>query len=386
MILDDPLADYADDSKPDLRGAGLPSPARGEFDGKFRIVVQACVWASMDGTWINRLRQAAGGKRPMKWADVRAYVAEERSADSTAVRAALGSQGIIVTDPMRLLRETDLASDAAGQMVAPLAFFIVGDGGRSKHPYVASQRATLRRFVIHSMLGSSGVGTICDLLAGVDSYEIDGNIRRRSGVSASVRGGIIRELGASINKSALLATHATTLASPLLDPDHPDRLRSESREPFTVDGQDWRPPALVCAEVLGVVAQRRLVLDRGHDDVAAQAAKLRDLAELSADPLYALERARGIEALQQTALVGEARGYVRTGDDAFEQRLELADICAGWARTLVETRGFLGLVRECRCVIYEGLVLTADAADRLDEDRRRHRALITSFARRMGWN
>ncbi len=220
------------------------------------------------------------------------------------------------------------------------------------------------------------------------ALEVDGDVRGVSRRSADLRAAVAGDLAQSITKAAKLASKVTVLTAPLLDPD--GRHAAEGRG--LVGGRgDWRSErfdpygALASQEALGVAADRRLIVDAGHDDITALTAKVRDLAEVYARDRFFDDREAAIAALQQQR-DGEAgegeRGFVRAEDDRSDVRLQVADVAAGWARTLLAGGGYHALVVTFRCVLHNGRPLDRDGAVTLDRQIAEHRALVAAYLAR----
>lgn len=385
---DDESADYSDETKVDRRGLDACEAGLQPFQRELSTVVEAVVGADLSAAWIAPLRRAAGNANPMKWDDVTSFVMHGTGSESIAARNGLAAQVLIVTDPFRTVRRLDLAANAEGRLGIPYAAFLFGGNSvrGTKHLAGAPGPAlggALRRLVLENTLDSSGLGLLCERIAQADSREVDGDPRRRGAARSALMASVSGQLGGSLNKAAKLASKATALTAPIIDPDHPggDRVRRQA-EVFAEAGSwgtfDW----LVAQEALGVVAERRLVVDRGHQDITNLTARLRDMAEVHAQgPDF--DRAQAFEALrdERAQAAHEGRGYVRAGDDRRHLQLQVADVVAGWGRTIIADprRGYRELARIFRCVLYNGAQLTPERAARLDEEITEHRKLVASF-------
>ncbi|MEP6622447.1 MAG: hypothetical protein ABJE47_24195 [bacterium] len=80
---------------------------------------------------------------------------------------------------------------------------------------------------------------------------------------------------------------------------------------------------LLSQDPLGVVAERRLVVDKGHEDITDPTARLPDLAEVHSS-LY-FDRNQAFDALHDAREEGQVsgRGYVRAGDDRRDLLLQI---------------------------------------------------------------
>lgn len=243
-------------------------------------------------------------------------------------------------------------------------------------------RDAVRRYVLESTLDSSGLGLLCDHIASAESHDLDGNVHRR-GLRGTLMDAMAGEVGGSLNKAAKLASKATALAVPIIDPDHPGGDRVRRRTEAYAEVSRWGSlDHLVSQEALGVVAERRMVVDQGHQDITDLTARLRDMAEVHSQGLY-YDREQAFEALREAREAHfEGRGFVRAGDDRRELLLQVADVAAGWARTIIVSRGYRELVNIFRCVLYNGSPLTQERAARLDEEIADHRKLVASFVGR----
>ena len=104
------------------------------------------------------------------------------------------------------------------------------------------------------------------------------------------------------------------------------------------------------------------------------------MAEVHAGEPFFEDREAAFESLRQQRLEGASpRGYVRSDTDAKQQRLQLADVAAGWARTIIRAQGYDALVTTFRCVIYNGQILSREEAHLVDQERRDHAQLMKRY-------
>lgn len=373
----DPLADYADETTLDTRNS-----AAGDGDcEQLRTVVEAVIVAGPAAGWVPLLRSRGPAVRPMKWGDVALFVTRGRGSESVAVRTGLAGQVIVVTDPMHLVRGVDLLSAERGS-TPPISLMTLLRAPRclpSAHPAVVFA-TTLHEALVHDTASTSGIGRLAEDVAALEAGDV---------VSGSFRGTVhtdivartLAPLKGSLTKTAKLASKATTLIVPLLDSEHPGHPRLHPAD----EGSVYRfaaPDRFLAKRSLDAVAGRRLVVDRGHNDIINQTANLRELAEIYASDPYSVDNERAREALMRltrkgtAAPGGSAKGYVRPGDDVESVQLQLADVAAGWARTIIEETGYAALVDTFRLVIYNGRPMTADVARVVDAEREQHRRLF----------
>lgn len=318
-------------------------------------MVEAVIGVELGAAWIPPLRRRAATDGPIKWPTVAAFVMSGTGEEARAARAGLGAQQIIVTDPMHEARRLDLHFAERGLLTTPTSalLFPRREAG-VETPTAATQ--VIRRHLFNTTLRDSGLGTLCDLLAQADSGSQDGDIAGRGIPAAAFLAPIAASLRGSLNKAAKLASKSTALASPLLDP---ERHRARRRP----GGEDlvFAPPQLVHVEAqraLTIVADQRLVVDQGHQDITQLTEQLRDMAEVHSGEPFLDDRAAPFEALRQQRTEGaSARGYVRADSDARQLRLQIADVAAGWARTIAREQGYAALVATFRCVVYNGRIL-----------------------------
>lgn len=342
-------------------------------------MVEAVVGVDLGAAWIPPLLRQAAVDGPMKWPQVAAFVTSGFGEEARAARAGLGAQQIIVTDPMHEARRLDLYFEERGLLAEPACMALFAKGAARRGQLAAgSHTEQIRRFLFDATLWQSGLGTLCDLLSQVDSLWPDGDITRRRIPAGAYLAPIAESLGGSLNKAAKLASKTTALASPLLDPDRQPARRHQSGE-----GAVFLHPDLVqiaAQKALTVVADQRLVVDQGHSDITRLTQQMRDMAEVHAGEPFFEDRQAALETLRQQRRDGaSARGYVRSDTDARQQRLQLADVAAGWARTVIRGRGYETLVTTFRCVIYNGRILTREDAVLLDRERRDHARLMKQY-------
>jgi hypothetical protein len=177
---------------------------------------------------------------------------------------------------------------------------------------------------------------------------------------------VVEAANGSISAAVRLATTANALTAPLVDPDAPYRNSLRASSPlFTMSR--WSDPATFVANAaLSEIARRRLIIDEGHSDASA-IESVRRAAEASL-------RARAYDQAWLSELTIE-KGFVKEASDERILSLQVADVAAGLARTILAAEGYRGLVGEFRCVIYNDRVLTRDSAKELDSAIIDHRNL-----------
>lgn len=222
------------------------------------------------------------------------------------------------------------------------------------------------------------MGTLCGLLAQADSRGWDGDIAGRGPSSREYLSPIAGRLGGSLNKAAKLASKTTALASALLDPDRRPSRRVASGEDAVFDR--FELGHVIAQRALTVVAEQRLVVDQGHQDITRLTQQLRDMAEVHAAEDFFDDRAAAFDTLEQRRREGAAvRGYARPDTDLRQLRLQLPDVAAGWARTIFRTCGYEVLATTFRCVIYNGRILSREDAVLLDRERRDHISVMRKY-------
>ncbi len=345
---------------------------------------EGVIGADLEASWIGGLRERAPDPGPMKWDHVKEFVLSGTGGAADAVREGLGGQALIVTDPMRHARSVDLSMATAGLHATPLADLIFLDCRPTRE---VDRRAMVglrqisdraRAYIFDEVVRASGLGRIAGYLADSQrsavEYGYASGPASRSGliapVTASLKGGL--------NKVVKLASKATALALPVTDPDHAGHTRVYERLSSYVEVYRYGLPADKVAQAsLSIIAERRMVVDGGHDDIVKLTGQIRDMAEVFAEgPYFDRARAFGDLAERRSTDAASRRGFVRSGDDVRELRLQVADVLAGFGREIVARHGYGELHRRVRKVIYNGQALTAELAATLDREKHDHARLM----------
>jgi hypothetical protein len=301
----------------------------------------------VDGDWVGHLRTAARGANPIKWQRVQ-HLLTSNSSDAVAVRDGLAQAVIVVVDPMVLLRGVDFTWVRAG--LPPIALWY-------KVPELRRLRRRLDRCAAEGLIALSGAERIRELLTEtLGIVNLDDGAEHRVKCSPEA---LCDRLGGSLRKSILLAASATTALAYEQDP--------ETEERFAGFGGLFRfaEDDFVTRERLQAFAERQVVFDGGHEDVVRVVADLHQLV-IERRSRYAsffdFESAR--------------RGYITTGDDREQLRLQLADVAAGYARDVLDTYGLVETCKRFRLVLFNGSRLDGDDARRYDDECRAHRNLV----------
>ena len=165
-----------------------------------------------------------------------------------------------------------------------------------------------------------------------------------------------------LNKISRIALHTTALIAHEYDPEQRVELA-----PFVTGFSFGMDTGGYNQARIDAVVRRQTVYDRGHEDSTSIAAKLHQLARrrIAGAPLYLC------------GMFGDPlEGGVRTGVTAEEVELQMADVAAGWARNVLQDRGALALQQRFRVVLYNGFVLDAEEAEKLDSERRVYQRLF----------
>ena len=389
LLLDDASADYADDRTVSRIASARTDARHPAFRLELQTVVESVIGASLGAPWIATLRALARGASPMKWNHVKDAILTGFGLDVSSVRDGLAAQVVVVTDPMATARTIDLATATGRPHFFPLGVLLFArkQGARERPslpPEIARMVDFMRRGTFDDILEGSGLGRLCDHMSQADARDSAGEAafgwRSRNRMLES----FASSLGGSLNKAAKFASKATVLAVPILDPEHPAYVAIERRfEELAGVMRFGGYAGEMAQQALTLVANRRLVVDAGHRDITDLTAKLRDIVELHAKGPWFNDAQQAIDAFTDDhAESPAARGFVRPGDDRQELRLQVADVAAGWAGTLIEQHGYRGLASVFRCVLYNGTPLTTERAMRIDERRRQHDGLLASMAGR----
>lgn len=320
-------------------------------------VVEASYMGDMDAAFVHHLRAAARDAHPMKWADVLPLVLCGTGSEAMAVRDGLSTATIVIVDPRPFLHELDLSVLGTSGVPPVSCWYDV--------PGLAPLRRQVDRWLSEDLIARSGAGRVLDLLCGPmdlvdlgdeDAYATDYSLEN-----------ILERLGKSTMKALRFAAKSTTLVAYEDDPATRMELEAGARA-AAATLRYVSPRAWMARRRLELLAGRRLVFDRGQDDVVKLVAQLQRDGQARRD-LYA----------PYLAMRG-GRGYVTTADDRDELRLQIADVAAGWATDMLASRGLLAVGRTFALVLYNGKRLDYDTAVRLDRDSMlHHQAVARAF-------
>jgi hypothetical protein len=302
----------------------------------------------VDGDWVGHLRTAARGAQPIKWEQVQ-HLLTSTSGDAVAVRDGLAQAVIVIVDPMVLLRGVDFAWMKAGGL-PPVAMW-------HDVPELRALRRHLDRHAAEGLIALSGAQRILGLLTQtLGIVNLDDGVEQRVKFSPAA---LCERLGGSLRKATLLAASATTAIAYEQDP--------EGREGFAELGGMTRFAIddFVTRARLEAFADRRVIFDGGHEDVVRLVSELHQEA-----------KERCARYAPYLGLESDRRGYITTGDDREQLRLQLADVAAGYARDVLDTYGLVEACRRFRLVLFNGRRLDGDDARRYDDERRAHRTLV----------
>lgn len=344
---------------------------------------EGVIGADLGAPWIGALRERGPDPGPMKWDHVREFVLSGTAVAADAVREGLGGQALIVTDPMRHARSVDLSMATAGLHATPLANLIFLDSRPTREgdgPAMAGLRQIsnrVREYIFGEVVRTSGLGRIAGYLADSQRSGIEYGYASGPASQSGLIAPVTASLNGGLNKVVKLASKATALALPVTDPDHAGHARVYERLSSYVEVCRYGLPADKVAQAsLAIIAERRMVVDGGHEDIVKLTEQLRDMAEVFAEgPYFDRARAFGDLAERRSADAASRRGFVRSGDDVRELRLQIADVLAGFGREIVACHGYVELHRRVRKVVYNGQVLTAELAATLDREKRDHARL-----------
>lgn len=256
------------------------------------------------------------------------------------MRDGLGEQTIVITDPMDMVREVDVNM--------PMAVCAVALSRRGT-PWAVK----IHQFVTRNLLLRSGIGTVECLIEEADGCGLGRGLCRSSFIKE-----LIERCGGNIHRVAKLATQSTALIAEQRDPDAVRGWPLDWAESRFYGG--WGP--WDAKWHLRQIGRCNIIFDNDEPPITRMVEEVR--AAAAARARYAW--LSGDES---------AAGWVRNGDDRNHLQLQLADIAAGWARTLIERGGYLAAAMRFRFVLYNGERLTLESADRLDKLRAAHRRL-----------
>ena len=371
---DDLTADHSDDT--DLERPRDSTTGRYSTYPPLQTCVSALVSLEFTAPWVGALIRAAGGQNPIKWAAVEKAVAVDRDESARSIREGLRSQIVIVTDAMESVREIDMRAGPQYGLVLSLALdrtssLGVGPGG-------GQVKKALHGMVLSQLVEFSGIGKLADHIAKAYSGDIDGAGRMSGGRYREQFIQTVREgLGGSIRLATQLATGASSLAAPLMDGDSSFNRFATSERARSYETMRWSTPdPSLSRAALRTVGARRLILDDGHRDSTTMVEGLRKMASI-----HASASDWDLDGLGDIERPEVSDGYVREQSDIYILSLQVADVAAGWARTLL-AKGYCNLCNEFRCVIYNGRELSKDGAKQLDRAIAEHRGLHEKALRR----
>lgn len=329
-----------------------------------------------DAPWVAELLRASGGAAPMKWRHVSAYITQGAGAGPDLVRQGLASQVIVVTDVMAFAREFDLSfRTERGPRVVVGLLMLAGPVVLSGNPEQDGLVGRLRTLAAAEALERSGVGAIDRLRRQALSNDLLGELPGSTEFKGLDPHSLARRVGGSLAHAAKLASQSTVLIAHELagagredqqQPSVPDaEATADAPDDFAFENL-YDPRAFYDGSArrrLRRIGAVRAIVDAGEEHVTVVVDSVRAAAA-------AVAPGRG----------GEELGYVRVGTDLQYLRLQIADVAAGYARTLLSEQGAAGLVKQFRTVLYKGKMLDAADAARLDRDRVRHRQLLANVS------
>jgi hypothetical protein len=358
---------------------GAPRTGRGQTLDLPYIVIDAEVSTDLGAPWIATLQRVARGADTLKCRAVSDYVRTAVSQEATLLRDGLLTQTLVITDPLEVVRRIDLN---VGTVPGGLMGTLLAARPADSRPETAALASALRDWMLDRTVDNSGAGHVANLIDAAESIEIDGDVKRRCRTGNSLREYLTNELAGSLTHATLLASKSTVLLAPVLDPEHPRHPRIEHwaagfAEVCLGDSDPFAPRRTLVA-----VAGRRLLMDRGHENVRDLTAHVRHQAEWFSHPSWLRWDPAADADDEADADAGRipyrAPGYVRSADDKQVLGLQVADVAAGYARWIAENRGFRELQRAARTLLYNGRPLTGDGAARLDRDIAEHRRVLTA--------
>jgi hypothetical protein len=302
------------------------------------------------------LRAAAAGTPPIKWKqkDVQGFVRDGQGFESRVVRDGLAEQTLIITDPLDLIRELDVGLFNKGRVGVPFCSMVFLTK-QNIPAWVQEFASSLRRGVSLDLLGQSGIGRVESLL---DDAMSNGVFSRQASLLLPYGVvGMMERCDGQLSKVAKLATQATALVAEERDPDANCELEGEGFGTLrTIDG---RTNPYDARRSLRNIAGSNILFDRDEPGITGMVEEVRMVAQRTG-------------SLDFPGLGGS----IRTGDDSEHLRIQLADVAAGWASTVVHERGFRSLAETFRYILYNGQPLTLDSAAELDRTRDLHRSLL----------
>jgi hypothetical protein len=293
----------------------------------------------------------------MKWKDVKSGLANPTDESARAIRTGLSKQLIVVTDPMEHVRGVDAFHGGPATLSRLL--------DRSQ-PYGNETRRVLiargfTKSLSEVLFHSSGVGQIAAHVHGALSLERDGMIRGHADYSSSLIDSAVTAAKGSLTAATRIASSATSLSATLIDPD--SAYHSRRAKSFESYLRYADPDGFSSRIALKEIARRKLVLDEGHGE-ASIVESFRQMAAVT----LAMDEFEEWESSEDNQDVG----FVRDDSDNRVLSLQVADVAAGWARSVLSD-GYEALTSVFRVVLYNGRELARDEARQLDTDIREHR-------------
>lgn len=234
-------------------------------------------------------------------------------------------------------------------------------------PDLRDLRRHIDQLVGKHLLALSGAARIMDVLSGPMELIDLGDSERRATTATPER--LSQRLGGSLKKISLLAAKTSTLMAHEEEPEARHELFA-SVAPPVASLRYASGDGLLNRARLEALASRRVVFDQGQTDVVNVVA---DLHRQAGERIQLYAPYLGLRIPPD--------GYVRSGDDREEMRLQIADVAAGWARDVLRTRGLFEVGMTFRLVLYNGSRLDLDEAKRIDEERSLHQRLMASIVK-----
>lgn len=321
------------------------------------VFVQATIVCASDDAVVPLLQRRA--RRSMfKWGDVGEFVLSRASDDAARARSRLEEATIMIVDPSAFLRTMDLS--AASPKNPPFLSRQVQTDPRFRMLRRVMTRRVGRVLLIHS--GAEHVYSLVrsPLIGEGGFYDPEFSVggEKLDGLDPLA----IAERTPDLNKLSRIALQTTALVAH----EHDANTRIEF-ERYLV-AHRWMPDGWINQARLEALAKRSIVYDRGHEDSTSIAAKLHQAA---CERVNNCPR-RWANPEEPDAAVGQ----VRTGITRDEVPLQMADVAAGWASSILASRGAVALAKTFRIVLYNGVPLDHTQAEKLDTERRFHDRLI----------
>jgi hypothetical protein len=318
------------------------------------VYVQASLSCRPDHPAIALMREAARSPN-FKWTSVRPLIRTRDSLVAGRVRRLLEEAVITIVDPAAYFRALDVHRPARSAIPPLLSKQMWVD------PRLAPYRQFFERRVGRLLLLTSGAETMHALLRSPLVCEWgDHDPNPEPGLLELDPVRLADSIG-SLPKVARVALNTTALTAHERDPDQMvflSPLMSSVR-------YSWDLSHVNQVRLEGIVA-RSTVYDQGHKDATDIALQFHQIAQrrVKRAPIYL------------TGLVETPRGEVRTGVTAQEAELQAVDVATGWASEVLNEQGATALHRTFRLVIYNGMLLNGEEAEKLDSEMRFHNTMI----------